>query len=204
LLVASAALDELHGQDEPLWTALAAGTTGSLETSAGRCDDAVRHLREIRDLADQFDSAWLAAWSRVQLGTVAVPQGWLDQARELLDDALTRSVEAHSTRSVTLSLIAFARLAFAEGDPEQAALLAGAAGGLQRRVGLRPWPMLRQGEAELTGQIRQAQDPDRFTKMTQAGSRLSQQEAIAAIRHQHGTGTASPEPDHATRPTPAG
>jgi ATP/maltotriose-dependent transcriptional regulator MalT len=140
----------------PCGTALAAGTLGSLETSADRCDDAVRHLQEVRDLADRFDSAWLAAWSRVQLGTVAVLRGRLDQARELLDDALTRSVQAHSTRSVTLCLIGFARLALAEGDPEQAALLAAAAAGLQRRVGLRAWPMLREGEAELTGQIRQA------------------------------------------------
>jgi predicted ATPase len=186
LLAASAALDELHGQDEPLWTALAAGTLGSMETSAGHCDDALRHLSEIRDLADGFDSAWLAAWSRVQLGIVAVTQGQLDQARELLDDALTRSVQAHSTRSVTLCLTGFARLAFAEGDPEQAALLAGAADGLQQRAGIRAWPMLRQGQAELTDQIRQAQDPDRFAKMTAAGSRLSQQQAIAAIRHQHG------------------
>jgi hypothetical protein len=99
-------------------------------------------------------------------------------------------------------------LALAEGDPEQAALLAAAAAGLQRRVGLRAWPMLREGEAELTGQIRQAQDPDRFTKMTEAGSRLSQQEAMAAIRHHHGTGTASPDtstkPDQATGPTATG
>ena len=113
-------------------------------------------------------------------------QGQLDQARERLDDALTRSVEAHSTRSVTLCLIGFARLAFAEGDPERAALLAGAADGLQRRVGLRVWPMMRQGEAELIDRIRQAQDPDRFSKMTQAGSRLSQQEAVAATWRHHG------------------
>jgi len=192
LRAASAALDELHGQHEPLWTALAAGSLGSMETSAGRCDDALRHLREIRDLADRFDSAWLAAWSRVQLSAVAVLQGRPDQARELLDDALTRSVQAHSTRSLALCLIAFARLALAEGDPEQAALLAGAADGLQRRVGLRPWPMLRQGEAELIEQIRQAQDPDRFSKMTEAGSRLSQQQALAAIWRQHGAGPESP------------
>jgi hypothetical protein len=82
---------------------------------------------------------------------------------------------------VTLCLTAFARLALAEGDPERAALLASAAEGLQRRVGLQAWPMLRQGEAELMGQIRQAQDPGRFTKMVAAGSRLSQQEAVAAI-----------------------
>jgi predicted ATPase len=206
LLTASAALDELRGQDEPLWTALAAGTLGSMETSAGRCDDAVPHLLEVRELGNRFGSAWLAAWSLVQLGTVAVLQDRLDQARELLDDALTRSVEAHNTRSVTLCLIAFARLAFAEGDPERAALLAGAAQALQQRVGLRAWPMLRQGEADLIDQIRQAQDPDRFSKMTEVGSRLSQQQAVAAICRQHGTGTAGPDPgtkpDHATGPTP--
>jgi hypothetical protein len=54
--------------------------------------------------------------------------------------------------------------------------------------------MLRQGEAELIDQIRQAQDPDRFSKMTEAGSRLSRQQAVAAIWRQHGAGTASPEP----------
>jgi predicted ATPase len=181
LQAASAALEELRSQDEPLWTALAAGSLGSMETSAGRYDDALRHLLEIRELGDRFDSAWLAAWSLVQLGTAAVLQDRLDQARELLDDALTRSIEAHSTRSVTLCLMAFARLALAEGDPERAALLAGAAEGLQRRVGLRAWPMLRQGDAELIDQIRRAQDPGRFSKMTEAGSRLSQQEAVAAI-----------------------
>jgi hypothetical protein len=45
---------------------------------------------------------------------------------------------------VTLILAAFAQLALTEGDPERAALLAGAAEGLQRRAGLRTWPMLRQ------------------------------------------------------------
>ncbi len=77
----------------------------------------------------------------------------------------------------------FARLALAEGDPERAALLAGAAGGLRRRAGLRAWPMLRRGEAELIAQIRQAQDPDRFTKMTAAGSRPTKQQAVEAIGH---------------------
>ena len=90
---------------------------------------------------------------------------------------------AHSTRSVTLCLMAFARLALAEGEPERAALLAGAAAGLRRRAGLRVWPMLRRGEDELITQIRQAQDPDRFSKMTAAGARLSKQQAVEAIRH---------------------
>jgi len=126
------------------------------------------------------------------MGTVAIIQGQLDQARMLLDDALALSVEAHSTTSVALCLIAFARLAVAEGDPEQATLLVAAAEGLRQRVGLRAWPMLRQGEADLTGQIRLALGPDRFSKMTQAGSALNRQEAIAAVSHQHGIDVVSP------------
>ena len=126
------------------------------------------------------------------MGTLAITQGQLDQARLLLDDALALSVGAYSTNSVTLCLIAFARLAFAEGDPERAALLAGAAEGLRRRVGLRAWPMLRQGEADLSGQIRLALGPDRFSKMTETGSRLNRQEAVAAVSHQYGLDMVSP------------
>jgi len=189
---ASVALDELRSQNEPLWTALAAGSLAWQEASDGRTDDALRHLQEVRDLGDQLDSAWLAAWSREWMGTVAIIQGQLDQARMLLDDALALSVEAHSTTSVALCLIAFARLAVAEGDPEQATLLVAAAEGLRQRVGLRAWPMLRQGEADLTGQIRLALGPDRFSKMTQAGSALNRQEAIAAVSHQHGIDVVSP------------
>ena len=186
LLAASVALEELRSQGEPLWTALAAGSLAWLEARADRRDDAQRHLREVRDLGDELDSAWLAAWSRAQMGTLAITQGQLDQARMLLDDALALSIEAHSTNSVTLCLIAFARLSFAGGDPERAALLAGAAEGLRRRLGLRAWPMLRNGEGDLIGQIRLALGPDRFSELTQAGSRLSRQEAVAAVSRQHG------------------
>jgi hypothetical protein len=62
-----ASLERLRGQDEPFWTAVAASTAGFVEMTVGRYDDALRHLREISDLTDRFDNAWLAANSRVQL-----------------------------------------------------------------------------------------------------------------------------------------
>ena len=96
------------------------------------------------------------------------------------------------TWNVTVLLAAFARLAFAEGDPGRAALLAGATEGLRRRAGLRAWPMLRRGEAELVAQVRQALGTDRFDQAFAAGSRLSQQEAVAAMRDRPGDGTQSP------------
>jgi tetratricopeptide (TPR) repeat protein len=73
----SVTLEELRGQDEPYWTAVAVLTAGLMETAMGRYDDALRHLNEARDLAERFDNAGLAAWSRVQLGTLAIVQGRL-------------------------------------------------------------------------------------------------------------------------------
>ena len=180
---AALSLREFRTQDEPFWTALAVGSLGALEMAAGRFDDAVPYLREMRDRADRLDSPWLAAWSRVQLATVHILQGDLGQARALLDAALDLSLSAHSTRSVTLSLPVFARLSLAERDPERAALLAGAAEGLRRPAGLQVWPTLRGGEAELTAQVRHALGADRFEQVFAAGTRLSRPQAVAAARN---------------------
>jgi tetratricopeptide (TPR) repeat protein len=182
LRVALTSLEELRGQDEPFWTALAAFTVGSVETALGRYDDALRHLLEVRDLAERLDNTWLAAWSRIQLGTLAVMRGRLDEARALLDEGLDLSLGTHNTRTVTMGLAAFARLAFVEGDAERAALLVGAAEGLRGRVGLRAWPMLRRGGAELGAQIREALGTDRFDRVFAAGTRLTQQQAVAAVQ----------------------
>jgi hypothetical protein len=78
-----------------------------------------------------------------------------------------------------------------EGDLERAALLAGAADGLRRRVGLRAWPLQRQGEAELVAQIRQALGADRFEEVFAAGVRLNRREAVATVRDRRGAGTVS-------------
>ena len=172
-------LEELRGQDEPLWTALALGSLGFLEIALGRDDEAVKHVNETRDLADRLDNNWLAAWSRAVLATVALNQGRLDAARALLDEALGLSVGAHSTTIVTFCLAAFARLELADADAKRAALLAGAVEGLRLRHGLRAWPVLRHPEAELTTQIRAALGPDLYEQSFAAGSRLSLREAVA-------------------------
>ena len=129
---AAVSLEELRGQDEPVFTAIAAFTVGSLEMALGRYDDALRYLREARDLAEVCGGDWFASGSRVQLGILAVLRGRLDEARALLDEALDLSLAARSTRFVTLCLAGYARLALAEGDPERAARLKGAADGLRR------------------------------------------------------------------------
>jgi hypothetical protein len=91
----------------------------------------------------------------------------------------------HSTRNVTLCLTAFAQLAFVAGDGDRAALLAGAAEGLRERVGLRAWPLQREGEAQTVAQIRQALGADRFDRGFAAGRRLDARGAVAAVRERN-------------------
>ena len=186
---AAVSLEELRGQDEPVFTAMAALTVGSLETTLGRYDDALRHLREARDLAERVRGDWLAAGARVQLGILDVVRGSLDEARPLLEEALGRGLAARSTSFVTLCLAGYAQLAFADGDPDRAALLQGAAEGLRRRVGLSAWPHLRKVEADLVARIRQRLGAARFDLAFSAGSGLTQQQAVAIVRNQRGTGT---------------
>ena len=186
------ALEQLRGQNEPVYTAIAAFTAGSLETALGRYDDAARHLREARDLAERVAGAWLAAASRMQLGILAVLRGSLEEARPLLEEALDLSLAARSTQFVALCLAGYAWLAFAEDDPQRAARLEGAADGLRRRVGLAAWPHLRWVEADLVAQVRQRLGTGQFDQAFSAGSRLTQREAVATVRGQNGTGTQTP------------
>ena len=178
---------EFRDQDEPYWTAVAVLNVGSVQAAIGRHDDAVHQWNQARDLADRFGYHWLAASSRVQLGTLAALRGRLDQAQTLLDEALDLSLATRSTSLVTLCLAAHARLALGQGDLEQTALLEGAADGLRRRVGLRAWPMLRPTEGELMTRLRQALGADRLDQVFSAGSRLNQQQAVAAVQNRRGT-----------------
>jgi predicted ATPase len=184
-------LEQLRGQDEPFWTALAVVHAGFVETAVGRYDNALRHLTEVRELGERFEYAWLSVLSRAQMGTLAVARGRLNEAWALLDEGLGLSLAAYSTHSLTLCLAAFARLAFAEGDAERAALVAGAADGLRRRAGARVWPILRRCEGALVAQIREALGTDRFNNAFATGSRLNHREAVAVVRNQRGAGAAS-------------
>jgi predicted ATPase len=177
----TAALEELRDQDELVFTAMAADTAGWLETALDRHDDALRHLREGRDLAERVGGNWFIAGSWVQLGILDVLRAGLDEARALLEEALDLSLAARNTQFVTLCLAGYAWLAFADGDPERAARLEGAAEGLRRRVGLQAWPQMRRVEADLAAQARQRLGAARFDQAFAAGSGLTQQKAVAIV-----------------------
>jgi predicted ATPase len=179
---ASAALTQLRGQDEPFWTTLALVTVGSIETVLGRYEDAGSHLREMSELAGQFGNERLIAAAHVQLGVLALAQGQRDEGLAVLQDGLDLSLAVHSTRNVSISLAAIAHLALAEGQPERATLLIAAAEGVRRRAGLRAWAAFSEMNAALTSQARRAVGAQRFDELSAAGARMSQRDAVAAVR----------------------
>jgi hypothetical protein len=128
----------------------------------------------------------------VALGSLAILRGKLDEARVLLGEALDLSLATRSTTFVTQCLAGYAQLAFAEGDPERAALLEGASDGLRRRVGQPAWPHLRRAEADLQARVCRTLGEDRFDQAFSAGSRLTQRDAVAIVQDQHGSGTHRP------------
>jgi predicted ATPase len=178
---AARSLEHLRLQDEPLWTALALLTLGALETVAGRHDDALAHLTEVHDLTERFDNPWLDITSLVELGTLALATGRFADAWDLLDEALDLSMAVRSTHNLASCLTALARLTLADGDPERAAVVAGAADGLRRRAGLRVWWGLRR-DSRVVAEIRAAVAPERFDAAFAAGSHFDRHAAVAAAR----------------------
>ena len=183
------ALGELRGQDEPVYTALAAFTAGNLYMALGRYDDALQDMREARDLAERAGGDWLAAGSRMQLGILAVLRGRPDEARALLEEALDRSLAARSTPFVTLCLAGYAQLAFAEGDPERAAR----SGSIRRSPPAPGSPSSRRSPSSGTSAAPRPRrpEPPRHSAETAAWSQLSRR-----------TGVSSALPPFAARPAP--
>ena len=182
LRAASTALDGFRRQDEPFrgWGAL---TVGLLEMTLGRYDAAREYLTEADELGGQLGNTWLESAARSQLASLAVRAGRLEEARARLGESVEAGEDAElSTQTVAFSLVAAAQLALAEGDMRRAASALGAANGLRQRAGLRAWPSMRPGEAELASRVTQELDPEVFRDAFAAGSELSQREAVALVR----------------------
>jgi hypothetical protein len=182
LRAASTALDGFRRQNEPFmaWAAL---TVGLLELTLGRPDAARDNLTEAEELGTQFGNHWLESCARTQLASLAVRAGHLDEARAQLVGSVDASEDTElSTQTVTFSLVTYAQLALAEGDERRAAMALGAADGLRQRAGLRAWPSMRRGEAELLTRVAQEIDPEVFKDAFAAGSELNQREGVALVR----------------------
>ena len=181
LQAALAALDGFRQQNAPFkgWAAL---TVGILEMTLGRGDAARAHLTEARELGGQLGNHWLESSARMQLASLAVRAGRIEEARALLAESVDASEDRNlSTQTVTFSLVASAQLALAEGDARRAAMALGAADGLRKLAGLRAWPSMRRAETELLERVSQKLDREVFKHAFAAGSGLNRRDAVALV-----------------------
>jgi hypothetical protein len=74
-----------------------------------------------------------------------------------------------------------AALALAEGDPDRAALLAGATDGLRRRSGLRVYASMR-GDRDLAAAVREATGGQRFDELFGTGAGLRRADVVDLAR----------------------
>ncbi len=181
LQAASTALDGFREGGDPLlaWAAL---IVGLLEMTLSRDEDARTHLAEADERGGDLGSRWLQPVARMQLASLAARAGRLDEARDRLSASLQSADGSEpSTQAVTFALVADAELALAEGDARQAATALGAVDGLRRSTGLRAWPAMRRGEADLAIRVSQAVDPHGYEEAFAAGAELDQREAVASM-----------------------
>jgi hypothetical protein len=183
LRAALMALEGYRHDNEP-FMALAALTVGLLEMSQGQDDDARPLLLDVKQMGDCFNNSWLTSTARTQLATIAVRAGRLDEAHDLLVEAV-ESIEGTnvSTLTATFALVAYAQLALAAGDARQAAIALGAVDGLRRRAGLLAWPVTRPGELELAERLAEQADSAVLAAAHETGSALDRRDALALVRN---------------------
>lgn len=106
---------------------LALMAQGESQINAGLLDDAQATLDEALTLFEQIGGQWCAAISRHHLGRIALQRGDLPAARSLLLSSLAASRALGRMGMVARCVVGLAGLALAEGQPERAAQLLGAA-----------------------------------------------------------------------------
>jgi predicted ATPase len=179
---ASAALDELRAQGEPM-VAFATLTVGMLEMLYGNHDVARTLLTEASDFGRQFDNNLLQSAAGAGLVSVAVRTGDLGAARARLTSAVSATAGSElGTIPLSFLLISLAQVALGEGDGRRAARALGAVEGLRSRAGLRAWPITRRAEAELEAAVRAACGTAVYDGAFAEGSALTTREAVALVR----------------------
>jgi hypothetical protein len=166
----------------------------------GDLPDAVRLCEDVRRVCEDHGERWTRSYALYVLAYAA----WRDsdpvRARELLADCLDN---AHTFRDLLGSVLAIELLALvtvAEGDPEEAAVLQGAASGLWPSVGL---PLFGSAHYNAPHELceaaaRKALGDERYARWVREGARLDREAAVARALGRHAEWTS------ATVPAPRG
>ncbi|MGP4003722.1 ATP-binding protein [Streptomyces sp. 8N706] len=174
----------LMGQVE---LAMAVAFRGDLAGAVALCED-------VREVCEDHGERWTLAYALYGLGFAAWTRGDAAEARKLLEECLAIDHAFHDLVGSVLALELLALITVGEGDPEEAAVLQGAAGQLWRSVGLPLFGSKNFNAPHLMceRQTREALGAERYEECLREGARLDLDAATA--RALRGAGRAAPVP----------
>jgi predicted ATPase len=162
----------------------------------GDLADAVRRSEDVRRICDDHGERWARAYALFVLGYAAWAGGDLEQARTLLTACLSDAHGFHDLLGSVLAVELLALVTASEGDPEEAAVLQGAASRIWPSVGL---PLFGSAhymtphelcEAKARGQL----GDERYEECLRRGRKLGREAAVARALGRGGAPSALPAP----------
>jgi non-specific serine/threonine protein kinase len=180
LLTESAAISRQHGP--PWMTYLSLGCLGDLARERGEYDHAEALLGESWTLVQLAGDRFGSAYVRLGQGVLELRRGNLDVARDHFQVALGLCQELGTTLIITYALSALGCVAAAQGQPDRAARLFGAARAHHEPMDELMAAAMREELEQGVAAARAQTDEDAFAAAWAAGQRLSLNDAAEYAR----------------------
>ncbi|MER6345514.1 ATP-binding protein [Streptomyces sp. NPDC001595] len=169
----------------------------------GDLPDAVRLCEDVRRICEDHGERWALGYARYVLAYAAWAEGDTAGARGLLRDTLSDAHAFNDLLGSVLSIELLALVTAAEGDPAEAAVLQGAAGGLWPSVGL---PLFGSAYYNAPHELceamaRERLGDERYTECVRDGGLLGRAEAVARALRRGPALDGLPEPRGPVRRT---
>jgi hypothetical protein len=143
----------------------------------------VPHLDRGLVLAERVDSAMLRGAGCNARGFAALGRGDLDAAQDDLVDAARWAYESRNPESLSFACDGLAAVLMARGRAgDVAAALVGASHGLRERVGIVPWPGLREVMAAIADGVRATVGDEVYAEAHARGRHLDVDAILALAR----------------------
>ncbi|MFF7975102.1 AAA family ATPase [Streptomyces sp. NPDC007905] len=152
----------------------------------GDLPEAVRLCEDVRRVCEDHGERWARSYAQYVLAYAAWRDGDTAGARKLLEDCLDTAHAFHDLLGSVLSIELLALVTASQGDPEEAAVLQGAAGRLWPLVGL---PLFGSAYFNAPHELceataRQALGDGRYEECVREGARLAREAAVTrALGH---------------------
>jgi len=167
-------LGDERGEANVLWG------LGNMQYFADNLDPSSADLREAMEIFRRLGDRTMEAWSLHMLGSALLRTGRLDEARADLRRALRIFSDASDTAGLTLVLDDLSGVAVADGDPDRAGRLWGAARNLTSTTGVNLAGLVDETiESDARPNVRKAIEPEALDRLAREGAAMALDDVVA-------------------------